>query len=72
VPAELGPYSFNLRFRGNWLDVRVSAAGIELEADGNNRPVPIGFDGEVVDLGPGERRVLARTFDPRVGAGRVV
>ncbi|MET0149580.1 MAG: glycosyl hydrolase family 65 protein, partial [Acidimicrobiales bacterium] len=72
VPAELGPYSFNLRFRGNWLDVRVSAAGIELEADGTNRPVPIGFDGEVSDLAPGERRVLARTFDPGIGTDGMV
>jgi trehalose/maltose hydrolase-like predicted phosphorylase len=72
VPAELGPYSFNLRYRGNWLDVRVSADGIELEAHDHNRPVPIGFDGEVIDLGPGERRVLARTFDPGPGAEGVV
>ncbi|MET1039430.1 MAG: glycosyl hydrolase family 65 protein [Acidimicrobiales bacterium] len=72
VPPELGPYSFNLRFRGNWLDVRVSAAGIELEAHGHNRPVPVGFDGEVSDLAPGERRVLARTFDPGIGTDGMV
>jgi trehalose/maltose hydrolase-like predicted phosphorylase len=72
VPHGLGPYSFNLRFRGNWLDVRVSAARVELEAHAQNRPMPIGFDGEVVDLGPGERRVLARTFDPGGAADDVV
>ena len=72
VPDELGPYSFNVRFRGNWLDVRVSPAGIELEAHDHNRPVPIGFDGEVIDLGPGERRMLARTFDPGAGGEGVV
>jgi trehalose/maltose hydrolase-like predicted phosphorylase len=71
VPPELGWYSFNIRFRGNWLDVRVSATGIELESHGHNRPVPIGFDGEVIDLGPGERRVL-RTLDPGHPVGRVV
>ena len=71
VPAELGWYSFNIRFRGNWLDVRVSATGIELESHGHNRPVPIGFDGEVIDLGPGERRVL-RTLDPGHPVDRVV
>ncbi len=59
VPAQLGPYSYNLRFRGSWLDVRVSTAGIELEAHEHNRPVPIGFDGEVIELAPGERRVLS-------------
>ncbi len=68
---ELGWYSFNIRFRGNWLDVRVSATGIELEAHGHNRPVPIGFDGEVIDLAPGERRVL-RTVDPGQPVDRVV
>jgi alpha,alpha-trehalase len=71
VPPELGWYSFNIRFRGNWLDVRVSATGIELEAHGHNRPVPIGFDGEVIDLAPGERRVL-RTLDPGHPVDRVV
>jgi len=72
VPAELGWYSFNLRFRGNWLDVRVSASAIELESHGHNRPVPIGFEGEVIDLGPGERRVLARTLGPGPSSEGVV
>ncbi len=64
VPEALGPYSFNLRFRGNWLEVRVSSAGIELDAHDDNDPVAIGFDGDITTLAPGEHRVLARTFGP--------
>jgi alpha,alpha-trehalase len=72
VPEALGPYSFNLRFRGNWLDVRVSSAGIELDAHDHNDPVAIGFDGDVTILAPGEHRDLARTFDSGDGAPDVL
>lgn len=72
VPEALGPYSFNLRFRQSWLDVRVTATAIELETHDHAQPVPIGFEGEVTLLPPGERLVLRGTFAPGARGRRVV
>lgn len=64
VPKALGAYSLNLRFLGNWLDVRVSPEGVELRSHDHNEAVRIGFEGEVRLLEPGETRMLGGTFDP--------
>lgn len=56
LPKQLADLSLRLHFRGNWLSVHCSDAGLTVSCDRClSPPVKIGFRGSVQELAPGQK-----------------